>query len=50
MSSMRASGWHLSWRLEGWQRVFAVGALVGVLAIGWVTDYRYVTQRIANGH
>jgi hypothetical protein len=28
----------------------AVVALVGVLAIGWVSDYRYITERRAWGH
>ncbi len=32
------------------QAIFAVAALVGVLAIGWVTDYRYVTQRTTDGY
>jgi hypothetical protein len=27
----------------------AAAALAGVLAIGWVTDYRYVTERMAWG-
>jgi hypothetical protein len=29
---------------------FAVAVLVCVLAIGWVSDYRYVTERMAWGH
>ncbi len=29
--------------------VLAAGALVAVLAVGWVTDYRYLTQRTTNG-
>jgi hypothetical protein len=28
----------------------AVVALAGVLAVGWVSDYRYLTERIAWGH
>jgi hypothetical protein len=32
------------------QAIFAVAALGCVLAFGWVTDYRYVTQRTTNGH
>jgi hypothetical protein len=28
----------------------AVAALAGLLAVGWVTDYRYVTERMAWGH
>jgi hypothetical protein len=30
--------------------VVAVAALGCVLAFGWVTDYRYVTQRTTDGH
>ncbi len=30
--------------------VFAVAALIGVLGLGWVTDYSYVTQRTSDGH
>jgi len=28
----------------------AVAALIGVLGLGWVTDYSYVTQRTSDGH
>lgn len=31
------------------QAVYAVAALGLVLALGWVTDFRYVTQRTSNG-
>jgi hypothetical protein len=30
--------------------VLAVTALIGVLGLGWVTDYSYVTQRTSDGH
>ena len=30
--------------------VLAVAALIGVLGLGWVTDYSYVTQRTSDGH
>jgi hypothetical protein len=30
--------------------IFATAALACVLALGWITDYRYVTQRTTTGH
>lgn len=30
--------------------IFASAALACVLALGWITDYRYVTQRTTTGH
>jgi len=32
------------------QAIAAAGALVCVLAIGWITDFRYLTQRTTDGH
>jgi hypothetical protein len=34
----------------GPREIAAVAALIGVLGLGWVTDYRYLTQRTSDGH
>ena len=34
----------------GPREIAAAAALAGVLALGWVTDYSYLTQRTSNGH
>ena len=36
--------------LAGPREIAAAAALAGVLALGWVTDYSYLTQRTSNGH
>jgi hypothetical protein len=36
--------------LAGPREIAAAAALTGVLALGWVTDYSYLTQRTSNGH
>jgi hypothetical protein len=36
--------------LAGPREIAAAAALAGVLAVGWVTDYSYLTQRTTNGH
>ncbi|HMD91248.1 MAG TPA: hypothetical protein VKG80_01275 [Trebonia sp.] len=33
----------------GPREIAAVAALIGVLGLGWVTDYRYLTQRTSDG-
>jgi hypothetical protein len=46
----RSRAQHRSPRRARSRAILAVGTLVCLLAVGWVTDYRYATERISGGY